>query len=388
MFLDRKSLWPQLRRWEEQAADRDGPFRLRFGTLFVADADAARDVLVDSASDYLSQSGFFRLGPEPLSQAVRGEASRELLRVLARHDLASSFDLDSALGEVSDSRGRLRHQRWGVELVRRYFAPVIAHRRHTEINALVDAYVTSSVVADDIVGHVLRRSHRTVPAVRAGLAEQLGRLPARESGAQDLVDLVLGLPGELSLADRAQLLQRLVLSTVGFTGVTLEWVVMLGIRHGYDTPAVRQEQVHRLVKEALRLYPTAWRLIRVAAADHDIAAARVSEGEHVLIGTHAIHRSAAVWDRPLDFRPSRWEQPTDDQRRSYLPFGKGDGMCPANGFAVKALEHLGHLILHGYRGHVRLRTRKPHVRTLLAPPAGWTRLTPPRHPSAEPAPSA
>nr|WP_231628077.1 cytochrome P450 [Streptomyces sp. Z38] len=97
---------------------------------------------------------------------------------------------------------------------------------------------------------------------------------------------------------------------------------MLGIRHGYDTPAVRQEQVHRLVKEALRLYPTAWRLIRVAAADHDIAAARVSEGEHVLIGTHAIHRSAAVWDRPLDFRPSRWEQPTDDQRRSYLPFGK------------------------------------------------------------------
>ncbi|GGW54011.1 cytochrome P450 [Streptomyces griseoloalbus] len=376
MLLDRKSLWPQLRRWEEQAAGRDGPFRLRFGTLFVADADAARDVLVDPAGDYLSQSGFFRLGRESLSQAVRSEASRELLRVLARHDLASSFDLDSALGEVSDGRGRLRHQRWGVELVRRYFAPVIAHRRHTEINALVDAYVTSSVVTDDIVGHVLRRSHRTVPAVRAGLAEQLGRLPLRESGAQDLVDVVLGLPGELSTADRAQLLQRLVLSTVGFTGVTLEWVVMLGIRHGYDTPAVGQEQVHQLVKEALRLYPTAWRLIRVAAADHDLAGCRVREGEHVLIGTHAIHRSAAVWDEPLDFRPSRWEQPTDDQRRSYLPFGKGEGMCPANGFAVKALEHLGHLILHGHRGHVRLRTRKPHVRTLLAPPAGWTRLTP------------
>ncbi|MCZ9342465.1 cytochrome P450, partial [Streptomyces sp. TRM76130] len=64
---------------------------------------------------------------------------------------------------------------------------------------------------------------------------------------------MLGLPGELSPADRAQLLQRLVLSTVGFTGVTLEWVVMLGIRHGYDTPTVHHEQVHRLVKEALRL---------------------------------------------------------------------------------------------------------------------------------------
>ncbi|MFG2174730.1 cytochrome P450 [Streptomyces niveus] len=124
------------------------------------------------------------------------------------------------------------------------------------------------------------------------------------------------------------------------------------------------------------MYPTAWRLIRLAATDHDIAGARVQEGEHVLIGTHAIHRSAAVWDRPLDFCPPRWEQPTDAQRRSYLPFGKGDGMRPANGFAVKALEHLAHLILHSHQGHVHLRTRKLHVRTLLAPPAGWTRLTP------------
>ncbi|MFF2642168.1 WbqC family protein [Streptomyces niveus] len=33
--------------------------------------------------------------------------------------------------------------------------------------------MTSSVVADDIVGHVLRRSHRTVPAIRAGLPGQL-----------------------------------------------------------------------------------------------------------------------------------------------------------------------------------------------------------------------
>ncbi|MET9554487.1 cytochrome P450 [Streptomyces sp. NPDC006645] len=378
MFLDRKSLWPHLRRWERQAADRDGPFRLRFGTLFVADAAAARDVLVDSAGNYLSQSGFYRLGRNSLPEEVRSEASRELLRVLARHDLPSSFDLEGTLGEVSDRRGRLRHQHWGVELVRRYFAPAIAHPRHTGINALVDAYTTSSVVADDIVGHVLRRSHRTVPAVRAGLAEHLGRLPAREDAAQDLVDLVLGLPGDLTPADRAQLLQRLVLSTVGFTGVALEWVVMLGVQHGFDTPTVSHGQIHRLVRETLRLYPTAWRLIRVAATDHDIAGAEVQEGEHVLIGTHAIHRSAAVWDRPQDFRPSRWEQPTDDQRRSYLPFGKGDGMCPANGFAVKALEHLGHLILHRHQGQVRLRTRKPHARTLLAPPAGWTRLTPAR----------
>ncbi|MEV8351031.1 WbqC family protein [Streptomyces niveus] len=173
MFLDRKSLWPRLWRWEEQAADRDGPFRLRFGTLFVADADAARDVLVDPAGNYLSQSGFFRLRRKSLLDEVRSEASRALLRVLARHDLSQWFDLDSALSEVTDGHGRLRHQYWGVGLVRRYFAPVIAHRRHTEINVLVDAYVTSSVVADDIVGHVLRRSPRTVPAIRAGLPGQL-----------------------------------------------------------------------------------------------------------------------------------------------------------------------------------------------------------------------
>ncbi|MFD3731730.1 cytochrome P450 [Streptomyces sp. NPDC058632] len=375
MFLDRQSLWHHLRRWESLAAEADGPFRLRFGTLFVADAHAARDVLVDSADKYLSQSGFFRLGPEPLSQTLRAEASRELTKVLARHDLRTSFDIDSALREAGDNRGRLRHQGWGVQVVRRYFAPVIAHRRHSEINSLVDAYVTSSIIADDIVGHTVRRSHRSVPRIRAGLAEQLGRLPAQDTDAQDLVDVVLRLHGELSPADRAQLLQRLVLSTVGFTGVTLEWVVLLGVQHGYNGPAVRPEHVRSLVKEALRLYPTAWRLARVAATDHEIAGVPVHEGEHVLIGTHALHRSAAVWEDPLGFRPTRWEKPTDDQRRSYLPFGKGEGMCPANGFAVKALEHLGCLALRNYRGDVRLRRRKPHVRTLLAPPAGWTRLT-------------
>nr|WP_274389161.1 cytochrome P450 [Streptomyces taklimakanensis] len=331
--------------------------------------------MVDSADKYLPQSGFFRIGPTPLSRTLRAEASRELLTILTRHDLRASFDIDSALREAGDSRGRLRNQRWGVRVIRRYFAPVMAHRRHREINSLIDAYVTSSIIADDIVGHAVRRSHRSVPVIRAGIAEQLERLPAPGADAQDLVDVVLGLHGELSPADRAQLLQRLVLSTVGFTGVTLEWVVLLGLRHGYNGPSVRPEQVRSLVKEALRLYPTAWRLARVAAADHEIAGVPVHEGEHVLIGTHALHRSAAVWDEPLDFRPTRWEKPTDDQRRSYLPFGKGEGMCPANGFAAKALEHLGHLVLRDYRGEVRLRRRKPHARTLLAPPAGWTRLT-------------
>ncbi|WP_093796813.1 cytochrome P450 [Streptomyces sp. Wb2n-11] len=375
MFLDRQSLWHHLRRWESLAADADGPFRLRFGTLFVADAETARDVLVDLADKYVPQSGFFRLGPAPLPQPLRAGASHELLKILARHDLRSSFDVDSALHEAGDRCGRLRHQRWGVQVVRRYFAPVIAHQRHSEINSLVDAYLTSSIVADDIVGHAVRRSHRSVPVIRAGFTEQLARLPAQSADAQDLVDMVMRLPGQLSLADRAQLLQRLVLATVGFTGVTLEWVVLLGIQHGYNDPALRLEHVRSLVKEALRLCPTAWRLARVAAIDHEIAGAPVRAGEHILIGTHALHRSATVWDQPLDFRPTRWEKPTRDQKRSYLPFGKGEEMCPANGFAAQALEHLSYLALRHYQGTVRLRRRKPHARTLLAPPAGWTRLT-------------
>ncbi|MFJ6569477.1 cytochrome P450 [Streptomyces sp. NPDC091292] len=377
MFLDRQSLWRHLRRWERLAAEAEGPFRLRHGTLFVADADAARDILVDSAEHYVPQSGFLRIGPEPLPQALRIAATRELLAALTHHDLKSSFDLESALHGVSDRRGRLRHQRWGVRLVRRYFAPVIAHGRPPEFDALVDTYMESSIIADDIVGHVARRSHRSVSGVRDGFAEQLGRIPAPgpEACVKDLVDVVLRLPGELSPADRAQLLQRLVLSTLGFTGITLEWVVILGIRHGYNTSDVQPEQVRSLVREALRLYPTAWRLGREAATDHEIGGVPVEKGEHILIGTHAIHRSGAIWDRPLAFCPARWESPTDDQRRAFLPFGKGEEMCPANGFALKALEHLGHLILQGYEGTVRIRRAKPHARTLLAPPAGRTHLT-------------
>ncbi|MEV7283151.1 cytochrome P450 [Streptomyces sp. NPDC093252] len=132
------------------------------------------------------------------------------------------------------------------------------------------------------------------------------------------------LPGELSTADRAQLLQRLVLSTVGFTGVTLERLVLLGIRHGCNTPAVPSEEVRESVPETPRLYPPAWRLMRVATADHEVAGVRVHEGEHALIGTHAMHQSATVWDRPLEFLPSRWRRLTNDQRRT-LPAPPGGG---------------------------------------------------------------
>ncbi|MFE4369103.1 cytochrome P450 [Streptomyces sp. NPDC056835] len=375
--MDRQSLWRHLQRWEKLAADANGPFRLRFGTLFVTDVDAAREILVDSADHYVPQSGFFRIGPTPLPQTLRTAASRELLKALSHHDLQSSFDIDSAIHELSDSRGRLRHHRWGVGLVRRYFAPVIAHQRHIELNSLVDAYIKSSIIADDIVGRIAGRSHRSVTRIRAGFDEQLRRLPERgtDTEARDLVDVVLSLQEELSPSHRAQLMQRLILSTVGFTGVTLEWVVLLGIQHGYNTPAVRPEQIRSLVRETLRLYPTAWRLSREAATDHEIGGVPVSKGEHVLIGTHAIHRSGAVWDKPLEFDPARWEKLEDHQRRAYLPFGRGEEMCPANGFAIKALEYLGHLILRRYRGNVRVRKWKPHTRTLLAPPAGWTRLT-------------
>ncbi|MGC0418206.1 cytochrome P450 [Embleya sp. AB8] len=376
MFTDRLSLWPHLRRWERLAVGADRPFRLRHGTVFVADAAAARAILVDSAAHYVPQSGFFRIGPEPLPRSLRAAGTHGLLAALGRHDLPSSFDLDAAIGELSDRRGHLRHQRWGVPLVRRYFAPAIAYRRPAELDALIDAYVTSSVVADDIVGRIVRPSHGSVDGIRAGFTRRLSVLPAPGTEVrEDLVDVVLGLPGELSVADRAQLLQRLILSTVGFTGVTLEWVVLLGIRHGYNTPAVRPDQVRSLVRETLRLYPTAWRLGRQAAVDHKIGGVAVREGEHVLVGTHAIHRSGAVWDEPSEFRPARWESPNDEQRRAYLPFGKGAEMCPANGFAVKALEHLAHLILRDYEGRVQVRRWRPHVRTLLAPPPGRTRLT-------------
>jgi hypothetical protein len=375
LLSHKRSLWPDMERWrEETGASATGVVRLAGGTLAVADAQAARGALLGPAENYVRHSAFLRIGQQILTDEQRAQAVSGLLSVLGRHAGERVYDLHELIGYLGGGQGRLAHQGWGVRAVQAHFAPALATGRTPELSQLVNTYVCTSTIASAVVGRAMWRTRRTELGLRRQFAEILRGLPAPAGEPADVIDVVLGLDGDFTPIERAQLLQRLILSAVGFTGITLEWAILLAYQSGRDSAELTEAQARLLVQEALRLYPTAWRLWREAGAPHTVGGCPVEHGGQVMIDLHALHRSAAVWDAPDEFDPDRWAAATREQRAAYLPFGKGEQMCPANGFALRALEELCLSILREYHGEVSFTGKRPHARTLLAPPRGWTKV--------------
>jgi len=90
--------------------------------------------------------------------------------------------------------------------------------------------------------------------------------------------------------------------------------------------------LRNLFKEALRLYPPITFIPRVAAEPCEIGGHRLRRGAMVMIAPWAIHRHHALWDRPDEFDPDRWDGPAPAQG-TYLPFGYGPRICIGAGFA-------------------------------------------------------
>ncbi|HEX8510695.1 MAG TPA: cytochrome P450 [Propionibacteriaceae bacterium] len=88
---------------------------------------------------------------------------------------------------------------------------------------------------------------------------------------------------------------------------------------------------NRAVCEALRLYPPAHSVARVAAADEVLGGYHIPAGTTVLVATWAIHRSPALWPDPEVFDPRRFDLPADEppggHRYAWLPFGAGPHTC-------------------------------------------------------------
>lgn len=371
----RRGLWPELQRWrQEMAASENGVARLAGGTLAVADVHAAREALLGPAGNYAEHPAFLKIGRQALPVELHDQTVSGLLGILQSRDGEPAYDLDELISDLGGGRGRLAHQGWGVRAVQKHFAPALASGRSAELVQLIDTYIRTSTIASAVVGRPMWRTRRTEMALRSQFAEMLQGLPVPTGKPADFVDVVLGLDG-LAPTGRAQLLQRLILSAVGSTGITLEWTILLAYQNGRDAADLTRAQARALVQEALRLYPPAWQLRREVEQPHTLGGCPVEHGSQVMINLYALHRSATVWDAPDQFDPDRWQSATPTERAAFMPFGRGEIMCPASGFALRALEGLALGILRGYRGEVRFTGKQPLVRALLAPPRGFTTVS-------------
>ena len=90
------------------------------------------------------------------------------------------------------------------------------------------------------------------------------------------------------------------------------------------------------VKEAMRLYPPAYSLGRLAEREATIAGRRIPAGSIILISPWATHRRPDLWPDPDRFDPARFE-PSAEQARpryAYFPFAGGLRGCIGGHFAM------------------------------------------------------
>ncbi|HET9020673.1 MAG TPA: cytochrome P450 [Ornithinibacter sp.] len=108
-----------------------------------------------------------------------------------------------------------------------------------------------------------------------------------------------------------------------------------------------------VLKEAMRLYPSAPILGRLCVADDELLGHRVPAGTNVVVVPWTIHRHPDVWQDPLVFDPGRFTgtgaRPEPEHRYAWMPFGGGPRACIGQHFSmVEAVLALA-LVLRGHR---------------------------------------
>jgi cytochrome P450 len=89
-------------------------------------------------------------------------------------------------------------------------------------------------------------------------------------------------------------------------------------------------------QEAMRVYPPAWSIPRVAIADDEVGGHRIPKGSSVIIPIHGIHHDERFWPDPETYDPERFMPGAGKgrHRSSYLPFGGGRRVCIGSSFAL------------------------------------------------------
>jgi len=173
---------------------------------------------------------------------------------------------------------------------------------------------------------------------------------------------------------------------------TLSWTLYLLDRHrdvadrlrsevrgtlGDRDPSVEDlaqlEGATRVIEEAMRLYPPAWIIARVATEEDEIGGYRLAPGTIVTLSPYLTHRSAEVWPEPERFDPDRFtaERSAERLRFAYFPFAGGPRQCIGSEFALTEATLVLTTILRRYR--LELASRRevvPQPLTTLRPRGG------------------
>ncbi|XP_043711292.1 flavonoid 3'-monooxygenase CYP75B137-like [Telopea speciosissima] len=119
--------------------------------------------------------------------------------------------------------------------------------------------------------------------------------------------------------------------------------------HLPDLPYLRA-----LVKEALRLHTSIPLLTpRCPSQSCIVKGYMVPKGSMIFVNAWAIHRDPKYWKNPLEFRPERFLEITDEFEYSgndfrFIPLGSGRRVCVGVPLAERMLPHILGSLLHSF----------------------------------------
>lgn len=96
----------------------------------------------------------------------------------------------------------------------------------------------------------------------------------------------------------------------------------------------------RVIKEAMRLYPPIWAIVRSPVSDCEIGGYRVPAGSTILMSQWIMHHDPRYYPEPERFDPDRWLEerspgtPSGIPKFAYFPFGAGPRTCIGASFAM------------------------------------------------------
>jgi len=130
-----------------------------------------------------------------------------------------------------------------------------------------------------------------------------------------------------------------------------EILTVLGDRDPTVEDLPQLEGATRVIEEAMRLYPPAWIITRVAKEEDEIGGYRVAPRTVVTLSPYLTHRSKEVWPEPERFDPDRFtaERSAERPRFAYFPFAGGPRQCIGSEFALTEATLVLATILRRYR---------------------------------------
>jgi len=115
--------------------------------------------------------------------------------------------------------------------------------------------------------------------------------------------------------------------------------------------------VSSCIEEAMRLYPPAYYIDRIAIEDDEFEGRNIAKGTMFLMSIYEIHRYDTFWKQPKDFIPERFATISKKELSDYYyPFGAGPRMCVGNNFAMYEMILTVSFLLQKYHISTQMNT--------------------------------